>query len=743
VIEPVCAFPKFPGTLKALARHLGRLSGAVPVRLSACALVILFLVAAVGCSRGTSVSSPASASPPTLAASALSDDDARILGQESPPPIALVDYAAFPSGADPSAPDGREYFVAPNGDDSSEDSAAGSQARPFRTIERALAVAKDGDRVLVRSGTYVSAGLDVWQSRFLLSNYRDEPVVVGAAVGARTGLSLAHPSQHDVMVRGLTLTGFSDEGVYFGNRETMRNLVLEDLEVIGSAGGMAAAYEDSVAPLVDGMLVKQVRLRDIGDIGFQFGVGPGTNVRIVGLHVQMRPQVADNSWSDGIAFEHGQNVLIENSIVEGAGSDGIDVKASAVAVVNCVVRHTGRNGVKLWSGGDVINTVVYDTGADAQLVCSTGDYRILNSVFAFHNMQGERSFTATFGLDQEQTPTTVLIANCVFYELPGRVFGFSGSTEPRLVNNFFYGYPDVFCSWGTNEYFSPSELPPAVEEENQTVDPAFVDARQGDFHPSPGSPLLGGGTTGHGAPTFDQLLQPRGGSNTVGAYQETTSEAPSSTTGTTPATTTTLHATTGTSPGGGRFLDVPADHTYRQAIEGIAGRGVIAGYAVDGGYEFRPDNPLWRAQFAKMIVGTLEIAVQEGTISPFGDLGLQNPSDLYPHDYVAAAYQAGITEGLTTSTFGPFENISRAQVVTMVVRALRRLQPGVLPDLPAGYQGSLGSFDTVHGPTLLAAQNGGLLVGMAGFGPDWDPWAPASRGEVAQLLWNVSSIMTP
>ena len=412
-------------------------------------------------------------------------------------------------------------------------------------------MAKDGDRVFVRSGTYVSAGLDVAQSEFLLSNYQGEPVVVVAAPGAHTGLSLARPSQHDVMVRGLTITGFSDEGVYFGNRQTMRNLVLEDLEVIGSASGMAGAYEDSVAPLVDGMLVKHVSLRDIQDIGFQFGVGPGNNVRIVSLHVQMRQQVAGNSWSDAIVFEHGENVLIENSIAEGAGADGIDLKASTVAVVNCVVRHTGRNGVKLWSDGDIINTVVYDTGADAQLVCSTGDYRILNSVFAFHNMQGERSFTATFGLDQEQAPTKVLIANCVFYQLPGAVFGFSGSTEPLLLNNFFYGYPDIFCYWGANEYFSPSELPATVQEDNQTVDPAFVDARTGDFHPSQGSPLLEGGTTGHGAPTFDQLLQPRSGSNTVGAFQKTLSEPPSSTTGTTPTTTTTLPAATSTSPGGG------------------------------------------------------------------------------------------------------------------------------------------------------------------------------------------------
>jgi len=110
-------------------------------------------------------------------------------------------------------------------------------------------------------------------------------------------------------------------------------------------------------------------------------------------------------------------VLVENSIVEGAAADGVDLKATRAAVVNSVVRHVGRNGIKLWAGGDVINCVVYDTGADAQLVTAGGSYRVLDSTFAYHLEEGGRSYTATFGYPAEFGD--VLIANSVFSEEPG------------------------------------------------------------------------------------------------------------------------------------------------------------------------------------------------------------------------------------------------------------------------------------------------------------------------------------
>lgn len=184
-------------------------------------------------------------------------------------------------------------------------------------------------------------------------------------------------------------------------------------------------------------------------------------------------------------------------------------------------------------------------------------------------------------------------------------------------------------------------------------------------------------------------------------------------------------------PDGPVFPDVGASHPYRTAIEGMYDLGIISGY---GSGLFGPDDSVKRAQFAKMIVGTMGLSVTEGMTSPFTDLGTNPAADLYPHEYIAAAFANGITTGITPTTFGPYVPITRAQVVTMIVRAVGM---GVLSSPPPAYVGSLGNFSETHAPYMRIAEYNGLLADVQGFAPGWDPWHTASRGECAQILWNV------
>lgn len=185
------------------------------------------------------------------------------------------------------------------------------------------------------------------------------------------------------------------------------------------------------------------------------------------------------------------------------------------------------------------------------------------------------------------------------------------------------------------------------------------------------------------------------------------------------------------------FVDVPTDHPYRPAIESLAQRGIVVGYPVSGGAEFRPGNPVWRAQFAKMICELWNLEVDEADVSPFTDLGPDDPATPYPHEYVAAAARAGITTGITPTTFGPYTDISRAQVITMIVRSAQRLDPSLLAAPPADYPSLVPAFSEVHDANLRIAQYNGLLKQLQGYGSTWDPWAKATRGEVAQMLYNL------
>lgn len=201
----------------------------------------------------------------------------------------------------------------------------------------------------------------------------------------------------------------------------------------------------------------------------------------------------------------------------------------------------------------------------------------------------------------------------------------------------------------------------------------------------------------------------------------------------------------------GAFTDVPAGHPYHDAIYGMRDADIIDGYQVGDTWEFRPENVVYRAQFAKMICGVMELMVAEedwpDPAVPFTDLGsdtLPAPTvvdSLYPHEYVAVAYLDQITKGQTATTFAPYVGIKRAQVLTMIVRAVQRLHPGVLATPSASYTGSLGNFDPEHGPNMRIAEFNGLLVGLVGFGASWSPWTPASRGETAQMLWNLMALL--
>jgi hypothetical protein len=182
------------------------------------------------------------------------------------------------------------------------------------------------------------------------------------------------------------------------------------------------------------------------------------------------------------------------------------------------------------------------------------------------------------------------------------------------------------------------------------------------------------------------------------------------------------------------FTDVDAGHPYSTAVSDLFARGVVSGYA-DG--SFRPENPMLRAQFAKMIVGALKIDPDSGGESPFTDLGPDLSPDGYPRRYVAAAYASGITEGRTPTHFFPYFEVSRAQAITMIARATERLDVAGLATPPSDYRSTLGGFSRVHGPSAALAEFNGLLAGLQGFEQGWDPWASATRGEVAQMLENL------
>jgi hypothetical protein len=173
---------------------------------------------------------------------------------------------------------------------------------------------------------------------------------------------------------------------------------------------------------------------------------------------------------------------------------------------------------------------------------------------------------------------------------------------------------------------------------------------------------------------------------------------------------------------------------FVQAIDALAARGIVSGYG-DG--RFAPADPMTRVQFGKLIVLALRLPLQQ-TNTPFTDISKADSKDPLFQQYVAAIYAYGITQGTTPTTFSPWDRVVRAQGVTMAVRGLGSRAPLALKSVPSSYQSSWGtSFDSTHGPEARTAEYNGLLGGLDLTGGAADPWGALSRGEAAQIVWNL------
>ena len=178
------------------------------------------------------------------------------------------------------------------------------------------------------------------------------------------------------------------------------------------------------------------------------------------------------------------------------------------------------------------------------------------------------------------------------------------------------------------------------------------------------------------------------------------------------------------------FYDVPVSSPYYAPVSYLGEQGVVSGKA-DG--SFAPLDLVLRQQFAKMIVGGMDAKVYESLVCPFDDLGLDTYYDLYPHEYVAAAALAGVTVGTSGAHFSPFDNISMAQMVTMVVRA--GVAIGKYAPAPASYVPTqFGDFGAPHYQFARTGSFNGLFQGYTG---PWKWWEPATRGQCAFFVWKM------
>ncbi|MHB8869190.1 MAG: S-layer homology domain-containing protein [Thermoleophilia bacterium] len=186
-----------------------------------------------------------------------------------------------------------------------------------------------------------------------------------------------------------------------------------------------------------------------------------------------------------------------------------------------------------------------------------------------------------------------------------------------------------------------------------------------------------------------------------------------------------------------RFSDV-GDSAYAQAIADLAARGIVRGYRAYDHLEFAPSEASLRWQFLRMVLEATGVRYDFTYNAQPGFVDLIGPGgeDMFLRRVVEAGFELGITRGTTARTFGPYAPISRAEATSMLVRAAEVASSGSTAT-PTDYQGTLVGFSGPHAENLRTAEYQGFFRGLVGFGSAWDPLAPLTRGEAAQVLVNL------
>ncbi len=105
-----------------------------------------------------------------------------------------------------------------------------------------------------------------------------------------------------------------------------------------------------------------------------------------------------------------------------------------------------------------------------------------------------------------------------------------------------------------------------------------------------------------------------------------------------------------------------AQHWARTNVEELVGLGIVTGYPDKS---FQPDRTVNRAEFVAMLAKALELAPK-----PDAQLGFSDAVPEWAKGYVAAAVEKGIVTGFEDNTFRASQEITRAQMATMISRAL-------------------------------------------------------------------------
>ncbi|WP_340394537.1 S-layer homology domain-containing protein [Paenibacillus sp. FSL E2-0177] len=174
------------------------------------------------------------------------------------------------------------------------------------------------------------------------------------------------------------------------------------------------------------------------------------------------------------------------------------------------------------------------------------------------------------------------------------------------------------------------------------------------------------------------------------------------------------------------FNDISAVQAWAgRQIQVVAAKGAIEGV---GAGKFAPKSNVTRAEFSKMLIRALNLE-NNSAVQSFSDVS----STAWYAPYVAVASEKGIITGRSAAKFDPNATITRAEMATMISRALKSINPDAKTDSTAISKFSDAakiSASLRDGVAFAASHN--LVIGNAG---KFNPNDTATRAEAAVIIY--------
>lgn len=176
------------------------------------------------------------------------------------------------------------------------------------------------------------------------------------------------------------------------------------------------------------------------------------------------------------------------------------------------------------------------------------------------------------------------------------------------------------------------------------------------------------------------------------------------------------------------FGDVLEDSWYSKAVNFIAARNITTG---TGENNYIPMGKLNRAQFIVMIMRAYGIQPDTNPIDNFSDGG-----NNYYSGYLSAAKRLNITRGVGNNMFLPDKEITRQEMFVLLYNTLKAMDE--LPTECAGK--TIEDFSDENLIDIWAKDAMRVLVEkgiISGNNKKLDPKSTSTRGEMAQLIYNI------